>query len=301
MSAASRNVPRRPASWIAIGALLLAATLWSLNGVLIKYVNQVGLSGLEIACYRSLLGGLILLPLGWRTRETLARVHWMWPVASVTAFTVMTVCFVIATTGTEASNAIILQYTAPIWIFLLSPLILGESPSRRDAIVLLVAMAGVAVIFFGNPSALPILLIALTSGVGFGAVTLLTRRLRDVHPTMVTTLNMLGSGLLLAVFVLLYGSLRLTAEQAGLLVMLSVVQFTLPYVLFSWSLRYVQAYGASLIVLLETVLNPTWTWLFLGERPPTATLLGGPLILASVVLWTLLSRKPRRSAESHPA
>lgn len=69
---------------------------------------------------------------------------------------------------------------------------------------------------------------------------------------------------------------------------------------FSWALRHVEAHKASLIILLETVLNPIWTFLVVGETPPGATMLGGPLILASVVGWMLLSwRHEKRSVEEH--
>ena len=86
--------------------------------------------------------------------------------------------------------------------------------------------------------------------------------------------------------------------------LLSLVQFTLPYVLFSWGLQRVEAHRAALIVLLETVLNPLWTFLLVGEAVPPATLLGGPLILVGVAGWLLLSwrreRRQRRAAAIVP-
>ena len=72
--------------------------------------------------------------------------------------------------------------------------------------------------------------------------------------------------------------------------------------MFSWALKYVQAHRAALIVLLETVLNALWTYLIIGEMVPTATLIGGPLILFSIAGWILLSwRREAESAPSRPA
>ncbi len=277
-----------------MGVLLLiaCAALWSLSGPLIKLLNYQGggVSGLAIACYRSLLGGLVFLPLAWRRRRTLRVVAPIWPAASVLTFTLMTVTFVLATTMTAAANAISLQYTAPLWVFLLSPLILGERPRREEGLVLLIAMAGVAVLFAGHPAAdMPALLVALTSGLGYGSLIVVLRGLRRVDPTVVTCLNLLGSGLLLAPAVALWSTFHLTAGQLGLLVLLSVAQFALPYVLFSLALQSVEAHRAALITLLEMVLNPLWTYLIVGEAIPPATRLGGPLILLGVAGWMLLT------------
>jgi hypothetical protein len=124
----------------------------------------------------------------------------------------MTASFVIANTLTAAANAIILQYTSPIWVFLLSPLILQERPARAEGLALLVSMAGVAVIFSGSPDTSPIgLLVALTSGAGYGTLTVLLRRLRRVNPAVVAALNAFGSGVLLLVPVAVWGGFSLTA------------------------------------------------------------------------------------------
>jgi drug/metabolite transporter (DMT)-like permease len=274
--------------------LLATATLWSLNGPLIKLLNQqgAGVSGLTIACYRSLLGGLVLLPFAWRRRETLQTISWHWPVASVLMFTLMTVCFVIATTRTAASSAIILQETAPLWVFLLSPVLLGERPHWREGVSLLLAMVGVAIIFWGHRATeMPALLIALTSGVGYGGLIVTLRGLRRVDSILVTSLNLLGSGLLLTLAVPIWSTFCVTGAQLLLLLAMSLVQLSLPYLLFSLALRSVEAHRASLIVLLEPLLNPIWTYLAVGEAVPRATLIGGPFILAGVVGWMLLGRQ----------
>lgn len=286
-------------TWVGMGALIICALFWSLNGPLIKLltVQDGGVPAVTIACYRSLIGGLIFTPFALRRLGTLKRAGLSWRVGSVLSFTVMTACFVIATTVTQAANAIILQYTSPLWVFALSPLLLKEKPGWTEGLVLLVAMAGVVVIFSGHEaSGTAGLIIALGSGLGYGTLTVMLRGLRAVDPMAVAWMNGLGSGLLLLPGVVIWGSFALTPAQLGLILLLSVVQFSLPYVLFSWALQRVEAHRASLIVLLETVLNPLWTFLLVGELVPPATLMGGPLILAGVVGWLMLSwRGPHTS------
>jgi drug/metabolite transporter (DMT)-like permease len=280
-------------TWFGVLTLVLCAALWSLNGPLIKLLSQPeeSLPAITIACYRSLFGGVVFLPLALRRFGTLRSVGPRWWFGSVVVFTLMTVCFVIATTRTAAANAIILQYTAPLWVFLLAPLILHERLQRSDGVVLLLAMTGIAIIFFGHTAGdLPALALGLASGLGFGLVIVTLRRFRQADPIAVVALNFIGSGLLLAPAVAVWGVFRIASTQQFILVAaLGIVQMAVPYLLFSWALRYVEAHRAALIVLLETVFNPLWTYLVVGEPVPTPTLVGGPLILAGVVASMLFT------------
>ena len=286
------------ASWFGILVLVICAALWSLNGPLIKLLVETDAPGVTIACYRSLFGGAVFLPLAQRRFGTLRSVRFRWRIGSVVVFALMTVCFVVSTTQTAAANAIILQYTAPMWVFFLSPLLLRERFRLSDGSVLLLAMTGVAIIFFGHATGdVPALLFGLASGLGFGLVIIALRGLRRADPIAVVAMNFVGSGLLLAPAVVVWGTFRIASpQQLGLLLALGIVQMAVPYLLFSWALKHVEAHRASLIVLLETVFNPILTYLVVGEVVPAATLVGGPLILASVVGWMLLTW--RREARS---
>lgn len=295
--------PHKHASWIGILALLACATLWSLNGPLIKLLNEgrQGVPGITIACYRSLIGGLCFLPFTWRRLPTLKNANPGWPAASVILFTIMTVSFVIATTQTAAANAIVLQYTSAIWVFALSPWLLREKPGRTEGLVLLLAMAGIAVIFFGQAATDATgLSVALASGFGYGTLTIALRGLRAANPAAVAATNALGSGLLLLIPVAIWGRFTLTPYESALMLAISLIQFTLPYVLFSWALQRVEAHRAALIVLLETVLNPLLTYLIVGEPVPRPTLLGGPLIIAGVAGWVLLTWRRHRALAAVP-
>lgn len=309
VTVANPPIEQRQRNYHAIGvmALVLCAGFWSLNGPLIKVLRQpegdgvAGLPGITIAAYRSLIGGALFLPLAWRRRGSLRGVRPISPIACVLMFTAMTACFVIATTLTAAANAIVLQYLSPIVVFLLSPVLLGVTPRWSEGGVLLLALAGAGVIFFGNPSAeLGPLIVAAGSGLGYGALIVLLRLLKGVDPFVVVSMNFLGSGILMAAAIPFVpgGTFDATPKQFAILFLMSVVQFAAPYVLFSWAIRHVEAHQASLIVLLETVLNPIWTYLVVGEIPPGATLIGGPLILASVISWMLLAWRHERDARA---
>ena len=107
--------------------LIVAAILWSTNGIFIKIIHEdgAGPAGIVIAFYRSFMAALVFTVPAVRRFSGLRYTHWF--IASILAFTLMTVTFIASTTLTTAANAIILQYTSVFWVFALSPLILGES------------------------------------------------------------------------------------------------------------------------------------------------------------------------------
>lgn len=297
--------------------LLAASVLWSLSGALIKLAHQAGVDGVAIAFYRSLFAGIALLPLAWRRLSTLARpsespansapkrkrlllrVMSIRPAAMccVVFFTLMTVSFAIANTKTEAANVIILQYTSTFWVFALSPRLLGEKPRSQDLWILGLAMIGIAIIFIGNAATdLTGLVIALGSGLCFALLTLMIRIMRDSDSAAVTLVNLLGSSLLLLPVVLLFGDLAISQRALVLLVLLGVVQFGLPYYLYTLGLARIKAHQAALITLVEPVLVPLWAYMAVGELIPGTTAVGGAVVLAALLLFIRMARSDRRES-----
>ncbi len=297
----------------AIGSVLvlaLAATLWSLNGALIKLINEggAGPDGITIAFYRSLIAGVFLWPLTRGKWQTLRRSEISGSLGSpsrfprpeavlcLVFFTLMTVCFVMATTMTEAASVTILQYTSTFWVFALSPMILKEKPRSSDVRILALALVGVVIVFSGGPSAgLVGLFVALASGLFFSLLTMMIRRLRDADSAAVTVFNNLGSAVLLLPVVLFAGGLAVSSRNLWLLLLLGVVQFGIPYYLYSLGLARVPAYQAALVTMLEPVLVPVWAFLAVGEKPPSATMIGGGVILVALVLFVNAARTARNT------
>jgi len=302
---------------VGLGLLLATAMLWSLNGALVKliHLDGQGPSALAIAFYRSLFAGLFLVPLGIKRLGTLRTAAAALPdgaepdaaprrpfpyirpaaLCCVLFFAAMTVCFVGAMTSTEAANAIILQYTSTFWIFGLSPLLLGERARRGEWSILALAMVGVLVIFFGRGATDQFgLTIALASGLFYALLTMMIRRLRDADAGAVTLLNNLGSALLILPVVLVFGELWLSTRSLLLLIVMGVVQFGLPYWLYTIALKRVPAYQVGMLTLIEPLLVPLWTWLAVGEAVPMPTVIGGGIVLTALAVFARRTQKRMR-------
>jgi drug/metabolite transporter (DMT)-like permease len=202
--------------------------------------------------------------------------------AMVLCFAVMNILFISALTLGTAANAIFLQYTAPLWLFLAGVWLLGENVDRRSAIALGIGMAGIAVIIAGgiNDDHLPTVALALGSGVAYAGVLLFLRVLRDASSRWLTVLNHLGAAVVILPWV--WMSPTPTLPQLAVLAIFGSIQMGLAYWLVARGLRVVSPQEAGTITLLEPLLSPLWAYLVAAEVPSNFTLLGGAFIVGAL-------------------
>lgn len=273
--------------------MLAAALLWSTGGLFIKWTK---LSGLELSFYRSFFAGLTVAIF---TRKEGFGLNRLTGVASV-LYAVLLVLFVLATKQTTAANAIFLQYTAPVYLLILEPLIYKEKFRRRDLITVLVCLGGMTLFFVGQlrPQDVAGNLTALASGLCFALYFLL---LRHSKARAVNRASSVIYGNLLAVVVLAPVGLaaldKIDLRDAFSFVYLGVVQLGLAYMLFTLAMaRGVRSLDAGIIGYIEPVLNPVWVFLAIGERPSKWALVGGTIIIAVVFLHTVRDAREKRRA-----
>jgi len=274
-----------------VGRLLVLAAvlLWSTSGLFVRSgafdVWPEAERGPLLAFWRALFAGGLLLPFVRRPR-------WKASLLPMTlSFSLMNATYLSALTLTSAANAIWLQSTAPLWVFLVGVTLLGEPFRRRDVAPLLCGLAGIGVILFfeirealaGSRGSSPLGIgLGLISGVSYAGVVLALRRLRGEDSAWLVALNHLAAAAVMLPYVV-YLDRWPAPGQLPLLAAFGIVQMGLPYVLFARSLRHVTSQEATLIGLLEPLLMPLWVWLFVGEIPASWTLAGGALILAGLV------------------
>jgi drug/metabolite transporter (DMT)-like permease len=208
----------------------------------------------------------------------------------------MNIVFIPAMVGGTAANAILLQYTAPIWMFFASVLWLGEKPDRRSLVTVAIGTLGIGIILGGSvyesgweSGELGVLALGLASGITYAAVIIFLRVLRGESSRWLTVLNHLGGALLVgAVWICASPILHINATRPGTvaqyvtLALFGVVQTGFAYWLMSRGLRSVSPQEAGAITLLEPILNPLWAFLVAKEVPPLATVFGGLFILGAL-------------------
>ena len=263
--------------------LLAAAILWSLGGVLIKSID---LNPVTIAGGRSLIASLVM---SLAMPRVLRKISWRAAPGAI-AYAGTVFLFVVATKLTTAANAIFLQYTAPIYIAMISPWFLGERTTWRDWLLVLVALSGVGVFFLDQLSlqGLSGVIAALGSGFAFAWLTVLMRRQKTGSPEAVVLLGNMMTFLIALPW--MFPILRIEANGPRLL-LLGVVQLTIPYLLYSLAIRHVRALDASIISIIEPILNPVWVMLATNERPAFWSIVGGSIVLATSLGRSLLASR----------
>ncbi|HVC85974.1 MAG TPA: DMT family transporter [Gaiellaceae bacterium] len=189
--------------------------------------------------------------------------------------------FFVALNHASVANVLFMQALAPILAAALGTLV-GDPVARRTWVAMAVALAGVALMVGGpgHPSALGLALSLLMS-VSFAATLVITRHRRDVSMAPATCLSQIAVVVLVAPFA--------HPGQAGpldlsLLATLGIAQIGLGFVLLTIGGRLIPAGEVALITLLEIVLGPLWVWAFLSERPGSATVAGGVIVLTAVLV-----------------
>jgi drug/metabolite transporter (DMT)-like permease len=273
--------------------IVAAALMWSTSGLFAKSplfeAWPLVVRGPLLAFWRAFFGALILIPL-------IRRPRWTWRLVPATlCFAAMNLSFLQAMTHTTGANAIWLQYTAPLWVFLVGVFWYREPATRRDIRMLIWGMVGVTTILVfeiqwaqTTGGQLAGIVWGLASGVCYAAVILMARSMRDLDPAWLMALNHLVTAILLAPCGLT-AQVWPTGSQWVWLAAFGSLQMALPYVLFTRGVRRITAHEASNIALLEPLLVPVWVFVAWHTsptyRPPDWwTLVGGACIFVGLFL-----------------
>ena len=264
---------------------ITAAVLFSTGGAGIK---TTAFTGMQVSSLRAGIAAVALLAF-MRGR----RVVWSGPVIAIGAvYAAMLTLFVNSTKLTTAANAIFLQSTAPLYIVILGPFLLGERLRLREAFYFAAVATGLVVCFVAQPAATEIApdpaagnLLGALCGLAFG-LTLIGLRWAERDGRRIGLSAAIAGNVIACVAGLPFAwPLPLApASEWATVVYLGVVQIGLAYVCLTRAMTRLPALEVSLLLLFEPVLNPIWTWLIRGENPGPWVLAGGGLIVGATAV-----------------
>ncbi len=278
--------------------VLAAALIFSIGGAGIKACQ---LTSWQVAGFRSGIAAVTLLLLlpearrGWNLRSALVGV----------AYAATVTLFVLANKLTTSANTIFLQSTAPLYILLLSPWLLREHIRARDVLVMLVVVLGMSLLFVGteHPYATapdPVRGNVLATLAGFTwALTLMGLRWMGRHQGNAASGSAAPAvviGNLMAFFLAAPFAFPVQAARPldwAIITGLGTIQIGIAYIFLTKGMRHVRALETSMLLLLEPVLNPIWSWLIHGESPRAWSLLGGAIILGGTMAKSWMDSRGR--------
>jgi drug/metabolite transporter (DMT)-like permease len=272
----------------ALALLAVCGVLWSTAGVLIVLVAWPPGA---IWSARSAIAAALLYAIRRPSLRGIAPAEWI----AAAALAATTGLFILANKLTTPANAILIQYSAPVWVAVFAPWVLGERVTRIDAVAIALALAGIALCFLdqltfdhavGNA-------VALGAGVTFASGALAMRRVvlietpaGQIDPLRTLVLGNLLGAAIGAPFWLAVSPLD--AMGWGALLALGVLQQAAAYFCYAAAIRHARALDVVLVPVIEPILSPLWVGLAFGLWPSHWALLGGAIVVGAVTARGLI-------------
>ncbi|MDP4117328.1 MAG: EamA family transporter [Bacteroidota bacterium] len=273
-----------------LAAIIVAAILWSTGGVLIKLTS---LNAIQLSSIRSLFAALTFLVI-FRKRAIIINKAGL---INAVFYAGILILFVSATKMTTAANAIFLQYTAPIYVLIFEPIINKTKYEKINIISSLFCFLGMGLFFFDQltPGHLIGNILALISGVAFALFLLGVRKNSDEYQYSTV---FYGNILITLIGMYSIGSIHsIVPRDIIFTIYLGVFQIGIAYAFFNFGLLKVLAIEASLISMVEPILNPVWVMIWYGEKPGNFAITGGAIIILSIICRTIFQEFNLRKKE----
>ena len=263
--------------------MAICAIMWSIGGIFIKLISW---SPLLIAGGRSLIAAAVLAVYMIYTKTPVKICRYS--IGAGIGLSCACIFFVIANKLTTAANAIVLQYTAPIFILLMTAVIFKQKLKKRELAVVAVTMAGIVLFFLDQLSPGNIVgnIFGILAGIFLALMFVMVGQ--GGNDDSIRMSGILFAHIITAavgVPIGLMGTASTSGTEILYLVILGIFQLGIPYVLYAVASRDCPPLACSLIGMLEPLFNPVWVAIFLGEMPGVFALIGAVIIVCAVTWW----------------
>lgn len=259
----------------AIIYIVITSVLWSIGGLFIKLVDW---NPMAIAGARSGIGAVVMLIY----LKQPIKFHGKFKLLGACSYAVLLILFVTANKLTSSANAILLQFTAPIWVALFSGWFLKEKTQKSDWITIIIVMFGMLLFFIGDLGNGNTIgnFVAVLSGIAMAGMVIFLKLQNEGSPVEMT---LIGNIIVFVIgFPFFFKSVPGLNSILGLLI-LGVFQLGISYILYTISIKYISAVEAILIPIIEPLLNPIWVFIFTGESPGSYAIIGGTIVIVTII------------------
>ena len=275
----------------AIAITCFVALMWSLAGFNIKMIEW---SPYAIAAGRSLVAVILLAPMV--LRKGFQKID-RYVIGGAICYAAFNYCFITSTTLTSSAIAIMMQYTAPIYVALLSWLFLRERVGWAD--IISVGFVFLGMIFFfldiNSGGSLKGNIVSIFNGITFAGISIFLRLQKDGNPA----LSMYLGNVISAVAGLpIMWNAGMPDTISLLFLLLAGLLVAVSYTLYAKASTGLSALETVLIPIIDPVMNPVWVFLFLDERPGALTIVGAAVILVSVTIRVVSGLTPSSASRT---
>jgi drug/metabolite transporter (DMT)-like permease len=293
-SSNAQMLPTRAEKTKSILYMVVCATLWSIGGIFIKMVPW---NALAIAGVRSAIAAVIVYAYIRHKKINLKFVKSAF--LSGAFLSGIFLCFVVANKLTTAANAIVLQFTSPVFILILAAVFLHRKCRKGDLITVVATLAGISLFFFDQLSPGGILgnCFGILAGLMVACAYLVVGEVDEETRMTGILLGQIFTAVI-GLPALFFTEISVTPSAVISMVILGIFQLGIPYVLFGLAMKDGSALACNLIGAIEPLLNPVWVFLFTGEAPGFFALVGAGIVIIAITLWCIWSDRVSRLQEA---
>ena len=275
----------------AIAITCFVALMWSLAGFNIKMIEW---SPYAIAAGRSLVAVILLAPMV--LRKGFQKID-RYVIGGAICYAAFNYCFITSTTLTSSAIAIMMQYTAPIYVALLSWLFLRERVGWADIISVGFVFLGMIFFFLDSNSggSLKGNIVSIFNGITFAGISIFLRLQKDGNPALSVYLGNVISAV--AGLPIMWNA-GMPDTISLLFLLLAGLLVAVSYTLYAKASTGLSALETVLIPIIDPVMNPVWVFLFLDERPGALTIVGAAVILVSVTIRVVSGLTPSSASRT---
>lgn len=264
----------------AIIYIAIAAILLSTGGIILKYVDM---HPMAIASSRGMISVIVVSLYLKKPNFTFSKPQ----LIGAFSYAMMVTGFIVANKLTTATNAVVLQFTAPIWIIILGRWFLKEKTYWYDIASIAVVSAGMILFFIDDVGGGTLIgnVVAIFSGLALASSTIGMRLQKEGSPVETTLLGHFITVVIGLPF--LFGANFTTTNLIGIF-LLGTFQLGIAYILYATAVKYLNALEVILIMFLEPILNPIWVMLIHGETPGKLSIMGGVIVILTVAARSII-------------
>ena len=277
--------------------MLMCAALWSIAGIFIKLIPW---NSFVISALRSFFAGLtVLVYIRIKGYKIVFNRQTMVPGLLLG---LVYIAFVAANKLTTAANAIVLQFTDPIFIVIFSALFFGQRFKRRDFIAVICTFIGIGMFFLDQLSEGYLLgnFVAIFAGTCLGGMFIAMGKAETQERFSAMLIGQAVAFIFGLPFILTTKP-EFSALPVLYIIILGVLQLGIPYILYGRAAEHCPPLACSLLGAVEPLLNPVWVLIFDGEKPGCFALIGGVIVIASVTAWCIAGSKDGEGADAREA
>ena len=279
-------------------SVVLAGILWGLIGIFIKKISSFGLDSIQIAFIRMIIASISFVLFVLFKDKSLFRISlkdiWMFIGTGIISVSLFNICYFYTIIHSEASLAVVLLYTSPVFVVLISAILFKERITVNKIIALILAFAGCVLTagLLGGVSVKPfIILTGIASGLFYALYSIFGKFALKKYSTYTVTVYTFIFGLIGDLFIakpvetasVIAGSPRVLIWCLGI----GIISTVLPYFFYTKGLEKLESGKAAILVAVEPLVGAVIGMAFLNESRSLTKITGIILIIVSIILLNI--------------